>query len=136
MRAYDKFRESGKEEYRGCVRYEIELKGRISKAVWKMAREGNLSLMKLLEMVRQQFMQQGVTMPQETISEDVTVIPRREKTPIERTRAWMYTMLPKSISNVSLEYGIFDVLRGLLQGSLTDFELSGIIKVVSLSWGN
>lgn len=136
IRIYDKYEESGKEEHKDCIRFELELKGRVSKAVWKQLQENETTLPALLQMVASQCESMGVEMPKDNISEDTSLIPSREKTPIERTRDWLNTMVPKAVQRVSNEFGHFATMRMLFQESLDQHYLDGIIKLLSISYGN
>lgn len=136
IRIYDKYAESGKEEYKDSIRFELELKGRVSKEVWRMFQEGELTLLRLLELVRDECKRQGVDMPSDNLSEDVTSLPKREATPVERTMQWASTMLPKAIRRISNEFGYMNVFRNIFSETLDDYFLSGIIKLISISSGN
>jgi hypothetical protein len=133
---YDKFAESGKEEYRDCVRFELELKGRISKAVWAKCCDGSLTLNGLLQMVIEEYKRLGVAMPEETLSEDVTEIPGRETTPIENTKAWLAKQVAPAVARIVSEYGSFTALQCLFHKALDQAALSGIIKLWSINIDN
>ena len=136
IRIYDKYEESGKEEHKDCIRFELELKGRVSKAVWRKLQNNETTLGRMLHMVHSECERAGVEMPTDTISEDVSLIPSREATPIERTRDWLAVMLPKAVARVSAEFGHYSVLRMLFSQTFDDYYMSGIIKLLSVTSGS
>ena len=135
-REYDKFEESGKPEHEGCVRYEVELKGRASKALWAQLVLGKTSLRKLLELVMVLYGERGIKLPIEDLDEQDIRIPQPEKTKTEDTLMWLNRQVAPTVARLVGEMGYITPFRVLFEQALTDFRKHRIMRMLSVVWGS
>lgn len=136
IRCYDKEEESGEAIYKDCIRLEMELKGKTSRAVWnKLATDGD-GTGYLLALLYTYLGRRGV---------DTSWIPYRrsyvrpiiiEKTKQEVTRAWWATQVAPSVKRDCAEGNWFTPMRILFSEALTEFDFSAIMNAYSIAWGN
>jgi hypothetical protein len=135
-RIYDKHAESGKEEYVGAVRYEVEFKGRMSKAIWASLVAGETTLRQQLEMVIKIFEERGVKIPLDDLDRMDVVIPKPEQTSKENTLAWLSRQVAPTVSKLTAEYGYILPFRILFEQALTDLRTHRIMRLLSVVWGS
>lgn len=136
IRCYDKFEESGKEEYRNCVRFEVELKGKTAKAVWlKCATEG-LGPSYLLGILRFVLERRGVALDGFDWPVQSKAIPIKEKTCLETLKGWWAAQVAPSVRKYVAEGGWTTPFCILFEQALTDLDLSTMLRSLALEWGN
>lgn len=136
FRVYDKEQESGKDEYRGCVRYELELKGRASKALWQKLVEGTATLRTALEMVVAMLLERGVVLPSDDLDAQDVLMLKRSPTSEEATMAWWRAQVAPSIKRFTATYGWVTPFRILFEEALTDLRARRIMRLLSQVWGS
>lgn len=136
LRIYDKFEESGKEEYRGCVRFELELKGRMSKAMWQELVGGRATLRSTLEMVLAVFSDRGVEVPcQELDNQDIVHL-QRPKTLIENTVTWLVRQVAPTVTKLSASHGWIFAFSALFGDACTEDDRKRIMRSLAVVWGS
>lgn len=136
IRLYDKFEESKKEEYRGCVRLEVEVKGKASKALWeKMASDG-LGPGYLLSVLRGLLERRGVCVDWVSWPGKSKAIPFKEKTSQETTRAWWAVQVAPSVARDVASGSWIMPFRILFEKCLTELDMQCILGELGLVWGN
>lgn len=136
IRCYDKYEESGKEEWKDCVRLEVEIKGKTSKALWNECSSKGYGPGYLLGVLRAILERRGIelsgiewpTLPQ--------AIPLKEITSLQRTRAWWAKQVAPSVARDVAEWGWYTALSILFDGCLTQFDRTAIMNALSVQWGN
>jgi len=136
FRIYDKFEESGKEEYRGCVRFELELKGRLAKALWQRWVDGAGTLYQALEMVVQMLKERGVAVPSEDIDAHDILMLKRPKTSEEATLAWLKFQVAPTVKKLTGSFGWITPFRILFEGACTEWRVRRIMTLLAVTWGN
>lgn len=136
FRIYDKFEESGKEEYKDCVRFELELKGRASKALWKQLISGDMNLMHALQMVVHMLAERGVMVPNQDIQDMDIMLPPRQKTSDESTAAWLAHQVSPVLRRLTNEHTWMYAFNAVFAGVLSNWELHRIERILAIHWGS
>ena len=136
FRVYDKFAESGKEEYRGCVRYELELKGRASKHAWQELRDANIDLATLLQCVISMLKERGVRVPCEDITAHSLQHRPPQKTSLESSLQWMHRQIAPAIMRLTREVDWAVIFNTLFSSSMTEWERKRILRSLYIYWGS
>lgn len=136
FRIYDKYAESQKDEYRGCVRYELELKGRKSKQLWQRWVQGTSGLRSGLEMVVAMFQARGVVVPSQDLDNQDIIRLTTEKTSEEDTLAWLRRSVAPTVKRLCGSYGWITPFRILFEDALPDFRTHRIMRLLSVVWGS
>jgi DNA relaxase NicK len=135
-RVYDKFEESGREEYRGCVRYEIEFKGRMSKALWQALVLHETNLRASLEMVIAMYSERGVTVPCSDLDNQDIVHLKPSPTSLDGTVAWLSKQVAPTVKRLTAEFGYITPFRILFEQALTDLRIHRIMRTLAVVWGS
>lgn len=136
FRCYDKFAESGEEEYRGTVRVELEIKGKASKALWAHMAETGKGVLYLLSLLLQRA--EGVGIPVEGIDlarQDI-VLPKKQTTKESVTLAWFASQVAPAVARISGTSGWISAFAPLFHLSLTEYDRRTIMRLLSVAWGN
>jgi DNA relaxase NicK len=136
LRIYDKFEESKKSEYLGCVRFELELKGRMSKALWKKLIAGETNLRGMLEMTVAMLLSKGVSVPSNDIEEMDVLHLKAEPTGVENQLAWLQNQVAPTVKRLVAEYGWITPFRVLFEEALTSLRTRRIMKSLGIVWGS
>lgn len=136
FRCYDKFAESGKEEHRGCVRFELELKGRASKALWRSFIDGSMTLRQALQMVISMLKERGVSVPSEDLDEQDISLPPREPTSPEGTIAWLHKQVAPVVKRLTQSGSWVYAFNALFDGAMTEWERKRIVRSLVIYWGS
>jgi hypothetical protein len=136
FRIYDKFEESGKEEYRDCVRFELELKGRLAKALWAKWVEGTGTLLQSLEMVVAMLSERGVAVPNADLQEQDILKLKKSPSSLETTIGWLASQVSPTVTRLSSSHGWIFLFSLLFQTALTDYDKRCIMKSLSVVWGS
>lgn len=135
LREYDKYEESGKEEYKGCVRYELELKGRMAKALWQRWAVTTGGLRESLGMVLQMFAERGITIPCYDLDQQDVILLKKEQTTFEGTMAWLNRQVAPTVAKFSQTHGWISLFSSLFSDALTPWDQARIMKLLSIVWG-
>lgn len=136
FRVYDKFEESGKEEYRGCVRFELELKGRMSKACWKKLVDFDTTLRAMLEMVISMLAARGISVPSDDLDNQDLLHLKKERTTLEGTLGWLSRQVAPAVSRISAEVGYYSPFVALFGEALTAIRQHRILSLIAISAGS
>lgn len=136
MRIYDKYQESGEEAYKGCVRVELEIKGKTSKGVWKKMSEEGAGEGYLTKILYAYARKVGIEMPEDVGGSSVEVYKPTMMRNIEKTLAWIQKSVAPSISRLVSEYGWLLPVRILLEDVLTEDELLTVCESCAIVWGS
>lgn len=136
MRIYDKYAESGKEEYRDCVRFEIELKGRVAKGIWKYMHQNGKGVVYLLKVLEARFAEFGIEIPDKEGWEKEQFRPAPEQKCIEKTLRWLETSVAPSVGRVSSEMGWLQPLIALFSDILYQDEMNTLAQNMAFIWGS
>ena len=136
FRCYDKFAESSKEEYRGCVRYELELKGRASKALWRSLQEGSTDLATALQSVISMLFDRGVIVPVADITAHSVFLPPRQKTSLESSLTWLSKQVAPAIMKLARETDWMTLFSALFTSSMTKWEMQRTLRYLTIYWGS
>lgn len=131
IRCYDKFRESGREEYRDAVRLEVELKGKTSKRIWEHCASEGLGSAFLVEVLFFYLNRRGISTYWIDVNWSYVRPPTLEKSSLDVTVGWIATQVNAAIKRVCKERRWVDVFRVAFEGALTQHDMSAIIR-----WGN
>lgn len=135
FRIYDKYEESGKEEYKGCVRFELELKGRMAKALWQRWIDGTATLASALGMVINMLADRGVMVPCPDLEDQDIARLKPEKTALDGTLAWLQHQVAPTVRRLVGEFGYITPFRILFESALTDLRVHRIMRSLSVVWG-
>jgi DNA relaxase NicK len=136
FRVYDKFEESGKEEYRGCVRFEVELKGRKAKELWAAVGEGKVNIHQMLSMLISLLAERGVQVPSGELEAIEPIRFKKEKTLEENTLAWLSRAVAPSVQKLASSHGWFLLFSVLFDESLNFLDKQRIMRSLALVWGS
>jgi hypothetical protein len=136
IRVYDKFAECGEEWARDCVRYEVEIKGKTSKALWEKCANDGLGTGYLLSVLRYVLERRGLDVAGIDWAVLPEAIPIKEKTSLERTRGWIVTQVAPALARMSAEWGWFTAFTVAFDRCLTGDDKTRIMNAWSLNWGN
>jgi hypothetical protein len=136
LRFYDKFEESGKEEWKDCIRLEVELKGKTSKALWGQCCEKGYGPGYLLGVLRTILERRGIAISDMVWPTVSQAIPIKEITSLQRTRAWWAKQVAPSVARDVAEWGWYTALSILFDGCLTQWDRTAIMNALSVQWGN
>lgn len=130
VRCYDKFEESGKEEFKNCVRFEVELKGRAAKSIWKAVQENGWSIAFLLHQLYEILKERGILLPEDSFPNLPTVAMKKEKTTIESKMAWLGRAVAPTVALIASEWGVYAPLRQLFADSCNAVRLHAIMRSI------
>lgn len=136
VRCYDKFEESKEEEYRGCVRLEIEYKGKRAQALWACLAAYQLTNMSLLQLLLQDLSERGVDVSNVDLERQNVVLPKQETLKENRTWGWWAQQVAPSVAKSVAERGWYTAFSILFGQALTEFDKTSIMNALSLAWGN
>lgn len=136
FRIYDKFEESKKEEYRGCVRFELELKGRMAKVLWEKIRDGNVGMRACLEMLIAMLAERGVIVPSEDLDNQDIIRLKKPETLIENTVSWLAAQVAPTVKRLSSSHGWIFAFSVLFAGACTEGDRRAIMSTLSRVWGS
>ena len=136
LRVYDKYAESGREEYRGCVRFELELKGRASKAYWEQVVLQKMTIAQSLEMVVTMFRERGAPVPNEDIQDMDIHLPPRQPTRTQTTLDWLNRQVAPTVKRLTKEYDWMYCFSVLFGDALPSRRRAHVARVLAKDWGS
>jgi Replication initiation factor len=136
IRIYDKFAESGKEEFKNSVRFEAEIKGRASKALWERIKQDNLNVRDLLSMLLGLLAERGVAVPEPDFDiQDMLLVQQRTTEP-SRKLAWLASAVAPTVAALTATHGWSLLFSVLFDNACTEFDKRAIIRALSTCWGS
>lgn len=136
IRLYDKFAESKKEEYKECVRLEVQLRNRVSKTIWKQLARAEHPMATSIGMLCYLLNRRGISTDWIDLPWSYVRPVSVERTKEEATVGWWDTQVAPSIRRISGERGLWLSLYTLYGGYLTESELKAILEAAAQTWGN
>jgi hypothetical protein len=136
IRCYDKFAESGKEEYRGCVRYELELKGRASKELWRQVIRDGLNVSDLLKVLSQTLKDRGLTPPCEHFPPNGVDFRTPPTSKEDSTVAWLKRQVAPVIARMSAYGNWMLAFNTVFDKAMTGWERQRILRLLLIFWGS
>jgi DNA relaxase NicK len=136
VRLYDKFAESKDESHRGCIRMEVEFKGKASRALWAyLAREG-FGTMYLLQCLLQTLERKGLDVSMVDLDRVDIVRPVLSKKKDDVALAWLAVQVAPVVKRLSASTGISLLQRILFEQCCNDQLQHAILQSVSVNFGN
>jgi hypothetical protein len=99
-RIYDKFKESGKLEYAGCVRYEIELKGDVSRETWRQLTSGETSIDWLLPRAVMWFEEHGIVGVMHGYSTKKLATVKHDTPTADKAVSWLFRQVSGTVARL------------------------------------
>jgi hypothetical protein len=131
-RCYDKFRESKIEDYRGCVRWELECKGQAAMDLCAWMCENKAEPYVTRHIVREWWEKRGMPPNWPEDCEESMPPPEKHTRNDDTKIAWLAAQVRPSLQ-LLLEHGKgFEALRALLPDVLTDAEVHAILSVLTV----
>lgn len=136
IRLYDKYEESGKEEYKSCLRFEVEIKGRAAKALWRKMVEEQASVGYLLSLLFTLCAERGVLMYSDDFPQYGTTLEMKQVSSEENKIAWLARQVAPTVSKLTSTHGWILLFSVLFDRACNDFDKHAIISSLARSWGN
>jgi hypothetical protein len=136
IRLYDKFRESKKEVFKDCVRFEAQFRNKKAKAIWEEMARGAHGTMWLCNMLfhvleRANIDTSYIPLPRSYIRPPSTEPPKEAV-----TLAWHRTQVAPTIARLAREHPWYLLFENLFAGVLTRHDMQAIISWGTLHYGN
>lgn len=135
LRVYDKYEESKDQEYKGCIRFEVELKGRASKAAWKKVSTEGLGTGFLVKLLVDIFKARGIELKISDFDHLPSLTIARERTSLEGTVAWMNRQVAPVVKRLALEYTYMMPFALLFRDALREKRFARIMSSMAQMWG-
>jgi hypothetical protein len=130
-RIYDKYAESKKSQYKDCVRYEIELKGKAAQEVWEQVRRrGGPGMMG--KIVCEWFAAHGVDIGIGEIPAYSYVKGPAEAHRDDKALGWLARCVSGTVARLCATGHWFPAFNALFKEALTDVERAGILLSAAL----
>jgi hypothetical protein len=136
LRLYDKLEESKEEQYRGCVRLELEVKGKTAKALWAHMATQGLGTMYLLSMLLFHAKRVGLSTDGIEITTPAPALPEKQTTKESVLLGWWSSQVAPSVARYSAQGGWQTAFFALFGNCLTEWDKTAIMNTLSLQWGN
>lgn len=136
VRIYDKFEESGKEEYRNCVRVELEIKGRASKAIWQRMCTSEDGVGHLLNHLKKIVSKRGIVLPEHFKGKIPQMVFKREPMKEENQLAWLKRQISPTVTKLSALRGWIQPFSMLFDGALTTWDKHAILSAMVNVYGH
>lgn len=136
IRLYDKFEESKEDRYKGCVRMEVQMRNKASKALWSHLAQEGLGTMYLLRVLLSLLERRGIDISGVDLERQDIIRPPAEPLKEERTKGWWASQVAPSVARYSASGGWQTAFRILFSKALTDDDFGRIMNALSLQWGN
>jgi len=136
IRLYDKFRESRDEQYRDCVRLEVQLRKKPAQAIFDYVCENGLGTRYLCQVLCWYLARRGIST--DWIKDNWSYVrPPKPDTPKESvTLSWLDTQVRKVVTRLSAEWGWTRIFRILFAEACTPHEMRAILAFGDLHTGN
>jgi hypothetical protein len=136
VRLYDKYAESKESDWKGCVRLEVEIKGKASKALWSHLAEEGLGNMYLLQVLLWHLERCGLNLSMIDLCRQDILLPKREPLKEERSLIWLAGQVAPTVQRLCMSRGWIAAFSVLFAGALEDVDRSAIMRSLSRQWGN
>lgn len=136
IRLYDKFRESGKEHYKDCVRLEVQLRNKPATAVWRECGQRALAQRFLLQVLFFYLNRAGITT--DWIAADWSYVrpPKDTNTKEDTFLGWCVTQIAPALKRYSAENAWCKAFYVLFRECLTPHEMSCILRWSEMNYGD
>lgn len=136
VRIYDKFEESGKEEYRGCVRVELEVKGRASKALWKAMVEDGVLISQLLDHLKKIVSKRGIEIPAVGSGTAPEIVFKKDQSREENQLWWLRHAVMPTVTRLAGLRGWIQPFSMLFEGACNEFDRHAIMLALVNVFGH
>ena len=136
IRIYDKFEECGDERYKGCVRYEIEYKGKRAARIWQALADHSLNGRDLVPMLLTDLDERGIDVSMIEIEKQDIVLPKAKPSKESVTWGWWASQVAPSVARSVAERGWYTAFSILFRQTLTELDKTLIMNAISVAWGN
>lgn len=134
-RMYDKYRESKQEDYKGCVRWEVEIKGNQAIDILRDLRESQDHLMMSRLIVHQFFTTRGMQ-PFWEVFEGMVDHPPIKRTKTDETKlAWFINQVRPTVLSLKEHGRVKDAIRALFDDVLTPEQVEAILSLIESERG-
>jgi Replication initiation factor len=135
-RMYDKYRESKQEDYKGCVRWEVEIKGDQAIDLLRDLREAQDAFMMTRTLVHQFWTARGMQ-PFWEVYEGMSEHPPVKRTKTDETKlAWFINQVRPTVLSLKEHGRVKDAIRALLDDVLTPEQVDGILLLIEQERGD
>jgi DNA relaxase NicK len=128
-RMYDKYRESKQEEYKGCVRWEIEVKGHQAQDLNAYMLENRGEVATTRAIVKNFWEARGMTPFWDTFGGVEKQPPTKRTRTDESKLAWLQTQVKPTIQTLKDNGKLTETIRTLFDGVLTEAQISAILQL-------
>jgi hypothetical protein len=135
IRLYDKGAESGEPAYQGCVRFEVELKGKTSKALWTHIGETAQGTMYLLRVLVHLLEGKNIDTSPIEIPREAVEMPEKQTTAESVSLAWLATQVAPTVARLSPTLGWQTLFHVLFRGACSEYDRTAIMNAFSVVWG-
>jgi hypothetical protein len=132
-RIYDKFKESGKEEYVGCVRYELELKGDVSRETWRQMLSGHTDVASMLTKMVMWFEAHGIRGVLWGYNQGVLPNVPRETPTADKSIAWLAKQVKQTVARLVSEGYWWPTFNALFEEVLPREVRYGILHSMAIT---
>jgi DNA relaxase NicK len=133
IRCYDKFEESAAEEFRGCVRFEVELKGRAAKSMWAGVQAGQGWISLLLKQLYEILKERGIVLPDDDFSSYPTIPLKKERTSDESKLAWLHRAVRPTVAHLAAIWGFHAPFAQLFADTLDSRRFHRVQSLYALN---
>jgi DNA relaxase NicK len=132
IRCYDKYEESGKEEFKNCVRFEVELKGRAAKAIWIEMQNKGTFVAFLLHNLYELLKERGIVLKEDDFDQYPTMQFKKEKTSDESKMAWLHRAVAPTVKHLAAAWGFYAPFHELFDDSCDVVRRRAIMRAYAL----
>jgi DNA relaxase NicK len=136
VRIYDKFAESAEERYRGTVRFEAEIKGKKSKALWAYLETQNQPGLRILQLLLQILEQRGLDVSDVDIARADVVLPKAEPLREDVSLRWLAGQVAPTVKRLCQSRGWIAPFSALFSSAIDEQDRRAIMAALALQWGN
>lgn len=130
-RIYDKYEESKSQEYKDCVRYEVEIKGEAAQRVWIQLRsKGNQAMM--VRIVQEWFKMHGVAIDVPDLNGVSYEKPQKEQHRDDKKLAWLARMVSGTVQHLCSTGHWYPAFEALFSKALTSDVRYGILLSMAI----
>lgn len=111
-RVYDKGAESSHDDYFGCVRWELELKGDLCLPALRLIASSRRPMFTMASIVVTHFRDRGCSLPERWATDRAISAPRK-RSDVDRQLSWIHQQVRPTVEHLVSHVGMDQVLRAL-----------------------
>ena len=131
-RIYDKFAESKEEEYKGCIRYEVEVKGDAARQLWDYLREEIGSNSAMVNIVLDWFQKHNIIILVDRLCSSDFIELKPPPSDNERLMGWLQKQVAPAVGKLLKEGFSLPVLSTLFRDWLSTEQYNSIMYMMTL----